>query len=272
MKESEPSKATETWLQVVNDFRRVCFLKRDGKTAESQMILAVELPKSIAVWSSEETRDGIAQRQALQEMFISEERRVEDAWQMKSLLRDQLRTELLEDVREEVRKELQRERSLTPQAAAQRPTLEARPTLSLSTSDRAAGVEPPSRPWKPPTLLRRTPTFPSSHAHRPAPLDASASHSSTSLPLFENPATPSLDPTASLRGTPLLNADISKNITATATGLPEQIEPTQEATTFSAVTPRRGPSFDDLAAVLDFVLAGQSESESALGRQSAVAS
>ena len=268
MKESEPSKATESWLQVVNDFRRVCFLKRYGKVDESQTILAVELPKSIALWSGEEARDGVAQRQALQEMFISEERRVEDAWQMKSLLQDQLRTELLEDVREEVRRELQRERSLTPQQAPP----ESRQTLSLSTSSRSAGVEPPSRPWKPPTLLRRTPTLPSSQADRPAVLDTSASLSATPLPLYENHEAPSLESTASLPAPARLHADIPENVTTTMTRLPEETDPGEERTTPSAATPRRGPSFDDLAAVLDFVIAGQSENDSAVRRQASVAS
>lgn len=182
MESLNQTRASENWSQVVNDFRRVCFLKREGKTQESEAVLTVELPKSIAVWSREEKRDGHAQRQALQEMFTQEERRVDDVWQLKSLLRDQLKAELMDQLREDLRKEFDAERKKISEMLAERITHAAPdpvPQISPALPEVVERVEEPPqapplriiRPWKPQTMelpVRNTaPTPPPAQEHRP---------------------------------------------------------------------------------------------------------
>ncbi|MBM3848069.1 MAG: hypothetical protein FJ405_17500 [Verrucomicrobia bacterium] len=88
------------WNQVVTDFRRVCLLKHQGRTAESDSLLQTQLPASIAAWSRDTDHDPILKKRQLQEMFLMEERRIEEAWAVRDLIFDDLKTALLEDVRQ----------------------------------------------------------------------------------------------------------------------------------------------------------------------------
>lgn len=183
MESLNQTRTSENWSQVVNDFRRVCFLKREGKTQESEAVLSVELPKSIALWSREEKRDGNAQRQALQEMFTQEERHVDDVWQLKSLLRDQLKAELMDQMREDLRKEFDAERKKISEMLAERITQPAPlpvPAMAPEISPASLEIveEPPTtpppriiRPWKPQTMefpvRSASPTPPPAQEQRP---------------------------------------------------------------------------------------------------------
>jgi hypothetical protein len=86
------------WQQVITDFRRACLLRYEGKLSESTMVLENELPKSIASWSEETPGTPVAKREALGEMFKSEQRRVDDAVLVHRMVSKSLSTEILPTV------------------------------------------------------------------------------------------------------------------------------------------------------------------------------
>lgn len=213
METLNPSRTSENWSQVVNDFRRVCFLKREGKTQESESVLTVDLPKSIALWSREEKRDGQTQRQALQEMFTQEERRVDDVWQLKSLLRDQLKTELMDQLKADLRVELDAERKRFSEQLAQWTATQAPPPA--------------------PAIIPEVPAM-----------------ASEAAPVFEAVAEPVPTLPAPAR---VIRPWKPQAMEMPARHTPPPPPPAPEP------QPRRRPPLNDLAAVLDFVLAEQPE-------------
>ena len=102
------------WQQVVLDFRRACLLRYEGKHGESCKVLDQELSKSISVWSERSTGDSSAKREALNEMFRAEQRRIDDAVLVHKMVSKSLSHELLpsmfnvvtQEIREAVREEL----------------------------------------------------------------------------------------------------------------------------------------------------------------------
>lgn len=94
------------WDKVVADFRRVCVLKRDGRVEDSDALLNQELSASIAAWSQASGGDAAAKRLRLQDMFVAEERRVEDAWMIRGWLVPHLKEEIVRELRHELAAEL----------------------------------------------------------------------------------------------------------------------------------------------------------------------
>lgn len=66
-------------------FRRVCFLRRMGRSEESSRIMRKELPEKIARWSRSVPEPFYDKRQRLERMFLEEQRRVADACMLHEL-------------------------------------------------------------------------------------------------------------------------------------------------------------------------------------------
>lgn len=83
------------WEEVVGLFRRMCFLKRQGKAAASDSILKHRLPEKIAAWSQTTGRDAASKKAQLDGMFQVEQRRVEDAFTLHEMAAMHWQEELL---------------------------------------------------------------------------------------------------------------------------------------------------------------------------------
>jgi hypothetical protein len=86
---------TRQWEEVVALFRRMCFLRRQGKAAASEAILKHRLPETIAAWSQNSGRDAGAKKAQLDNMFQVEQRRVDDAFSLHELSALQWQEDLL---------------------------------------------------------------------------------------------------------------------------------------------------------------------------------
>ena len=82
---SEPA-----WDKVVALFREACLLRRKRQSEQADRLLNHELPGSIAEWSRLDSSDPASKRLRLDVMFQSEQRRLEDVWQIKDLLAQHL--------------------------------------------------------------------------------------------------------------------------------------------------------------------------------------
>ncbi|MBI1839339.1 MAG: hypothetical protein HYR88_00610 [Verrucomicrobia bacterium] len=190
------------WSQVVSEFRQVCLLKRQGKVEESERLLSGELTRNIALWSQEAPQDATTKRQTLHDMFVAEERRVEDAWQIQQMVLNEMRESVAAQVRAQIREELE--------AAL------------------AAYQPPPPQPPEPTRASEPSPEM----ASEDAPIAASSIESSSEA---------SID----LRGAPHPMEEP-----------PRELQPPEP---LPAISPsQRGPSADDLPAVIDFIFAEHS--------------
>lgn len=118
--------AEARWEKVVQDYRQLFVLRRQGRREESARLLHHELPMSISAWSECDAADGPAKKQRLSEMFQQEQRRLDDVWFLQELMEQRLRTELLpalsERIGEEVRRAVNQSVARpTPVAPAARP-------------------------------------------------------------------------------------------------------------------------------------------------------
>lgn len=83
------------WDKVVQDYRQLCILRRQGLAEESSRILRGELPASIAEWSERDPADGATKKRRLNEMFQQEQRRLDDVWFLQDIIEKRLRAELI---------------------------------------------------------------------------------------------------------------------------------------------------------------------------------
>jgi hypothetical protein len=90
--------ATEAWKEVVSQFRSLCLMRRQGKTADSGMILEQQLPRKIAAWSKSAALDAEVKRAQLEQMFREEQRRVEDVLSFHELNTTQFQEHILPEL------------------------------------------------------------------------------------------------------------------------------------------------------------------------------
>lgn len=83
------------WEEVVGLFRRMCFLRRQGKDAASEAILKHRLPGKIAAWSQTSSRDTATKKAQLDGMFQTEQKRVDDAFTLHEMSALQWQEDLL---------------------------------------------------------------------------------------------------------------------------------------------------------------------------------
>lgn len=101
--------ADQAWDGVVREFRHVCLLKREGKVAESERVLAQVLPASIALWSQQDPRDNLVKRLQLQAMFEAEQHRLDEAWALQERVFSQLSGTVISELKQRLSDELRRE-------------------------------------------------------------------------------------------------------------------------------------------------------------------
>jgi hypothetical protein len=89
------NKTEQIWEDIVHNFRQVCVLRREGRVVESNRILEKELPRKISLWSQVTPDPESAKRAALQGMFREQEKKVEEAWAIQSLLAQKITEELI---------------------------------------------------------------------------------------------------------------------------------------------------------------------------------
>jgi hypothetical protein len=119
---------TNKWDELVALFRRMCFLRRQGKAAASDGILHQQLPRLISDWSETSERDPERKKALLSDMFQSETRRVEDAYTLHELTsfhwREELMPALARSLSQEIRQTIREQfAAQTAQQAALAPVM-----------------------------------------------------------------------------------------------------------------------------------------------------
>ena len=112
---SEPA-----WDKVVSLFREACLLRRKRQAQEADLLLNHELPGSIAEWSRLDSSDSVSKRSRLDAMFQSEQRRLEDVWQIKDLLAEHLTETVVPRLMQSISAEIKT--ALSPLLSAEVPT------------------------------------------------------------------------------------------------------------------------------------------------------
>jgi hypothetical protein len=107
MEQTDTNDAAEAWKEVVSQFRSLCLMRHEGKTANSKAILEQDLPRKIAVWSQTAEDDAEAKRVRLEQMFREEQKRIEDFMAFRELgggpLQEQILSELAARVSGEIK-------------------------------------------------------------------------------------------------------------------------------------------------------------------------
>ena len=106
--DTNDNRSADRWEEVVSVFRRMCFLRRQGKLAASEQILKQKLPRIIAAWSDSCSRDPEAKKLQLDGMFQTEQRRVEDAYTLHELAALRLQEELIPALTRTLSQEMKR--------------------------------------------------------------------------------------------------------------------------------------------------------------------
>lgn len=78
------------WDKVVTLFREACLLRRKRQAQQADLLLSRDLPGSIAEWSRLDSSDPSSKRSRLDTMFQTEQRRLEDVWQIRDLVAQHL--------------------------------------------------------------------------------------------------------------------------------------------------------------------------------------
>lgn len=96
------------WKKIGDDFRQACLLRREGKAAEANEILEKQLPVTISGWARVCGLREVERRDRLNQLFETEQRRIDDIWlsqqiilrQMRDILIPSLCLQVAEEVRE----------------------------------------------------------------------------------------------------------------------------------------------------------------------------
>ena len=229
------------WNKVVTDFRRVCLLKRQGKPDASENILNGELTESIAAWSQQIKQESTAKRLTLQEMFITEEHRVEEAWQIQQIVLEEIRARLTTEVQNQVRDEVRSQvlSSLRDQVDQVRDRVVGEVRNQVDEAVRSALASQVVEP--------RAQVQQANPPQAPSWLD--------SLPRVQVPQ--ECMSFALPHGLP--SEDVRSETESFHEFKPELKSPVSEPLTVEALRSMRGPRADDLSAVLDFILTDQAE-------------
>lgn len=111
----------DRWEEVVSLFRRMCFLRRQGKGAASDHILKQKLPRTIAAWSESCGRAPEVKKAQLDGMFQTEQKRVEDAYTLHELAALRWQEEVIPALTHALSQEMKR--TMREQFALQTPAL-----------------------------------------------------------------------------------------------------------------------------------------------------
>ena len=118
----------------MGDFRQVCLLRRQKRWRESDAILKVELPRSIAGWSASYPAELDIKSARLDSMFELEQRRIDDAWLVQQLIVAQLNEQIIPAVCLEVSQEV---RSILGQKVSPR---EEKRSFAIQPSENPAAI------------------------------------------------------------------------------------------------------------------------------------
>ncbi|MBM3822470.1 MAG: hypothetical protein FJ404_06240 [Verrucomicrobia bacterium] len=94
----EATLENQSWSRVVSLFRQACVLHREGKHQESRHIVEQDLRQSIATWTKFSGQEPGVKRSKLEQMFKEEQRRVDDAWMVQSLVVRQFSRHILPEL------------------------------------------------------------------------------------------------------------------------------------------------------------------------------
>lgn len=130
------------WARVVGLFRKVCILHREGKHSESRRILEHDLRRGIAEWAKVSPKDAQTKRSKLEQMFGEEQRRVDDAWMVQSMILRQFSEQILPALSNRLVSEL---RTAMHPAAMPSSFAPAQPVAATSLLEDDAPLEPESR-------------------------------------------------------------------------------------------------------------------------------
>jgi hypothetical protein len=83
-------------------------LRHQGNTAESDEILSTRLPKRIADWSRTSTQDANVKKTTLENMFLSEQKRIEEAVLLHEIASTRWETQLIPMLCNQVSQEIRR--------------------------------------------------------------------------------------------------------------------------------------------------------------------
>ena len=100
---------TELWQKVLQDFREICILRREGHIDQANQLLQNQLPQSILAWQKVTSLDAQAQRSCLDEMFQQEMRRFDDVWDIYRFLAQRLEQELSQTLQNRLQEEIKKQ-------------------------------------------------------------------------------------------------------------------------------------------------------------------
>jgi len=100
---------TELWQKVLQDFREICILRREGCIDQANQLLQTQLPQSILSWQRATSLDANAQRNCLEEMFQQEMRRFDDVWDIYRFLAQRLENELSRTLHDRMQEEIKKQ-------------------------------------------------------------------------------------------------------------------------------------------------------------------
>ncbi len=123
------------WQRIVEDYRQLRILQRQGRPAESARLLHDELPARILVWAEQDPADGVAQARRLEAMFHHEQQRLADVWLLDDLMESRLRTQLLPALSARIDAEIQQAKQRHAPIHAAPPA----PTSFVAPSDDTSG-------------------------------------------------------------------------------------------------------------------------------------
>jgi hypothetical protein len=123
------STSEKRWEKLVSEFRRICLLRRQKRWDEAEMLLKQNLPRSIASWSESFEADLDVKRERLDNMFQTEQRRIEDAFLVQELVATRLNEQFIPLICTQVAQEV---RSLMAEEPALQDRRHNRPARTVS--------------------------------------------------------------------------------------------------------------------------------------------
>lgn len=132
------SEARRLWKKITGEFRLACLQRRDGKAAEAADILEKQLPIDIAAWGRVSGLAEPERRRQLNEMFESEQRRVEDMWLSQQIILRQMRDILIPSLCLQVAEEVREVMEFQVEQITQMLTTTARPATEAGRGENLA--------------------------------------------------------------------------------------------------------------------------------------
>jgi hypothetical protein len=152
------------WMRIGDDFRQACLLRREGKAEEANELLEKKLPQTIAAWARLSGLPEADRRERLNDLFETEQKRVDDIWLSHQIVLRQMRDILIPSLCLQVAEEVREVMDLqTEQLTAALTKISRAPAAALPASARSAEPQPPLRivplPVVMPTERKSAPNF-----------------------------------------------------------------------------------------------------------------